>query len=231
VIKNVAGYDLAKLFTGSFGTLGLILSVSVRLHPLPDTRATALGAAADPDRLAGAVVALARAPLELEALDIAWRGGRGGLLAQVGGAEAARRARRAAALMREAGLEHVDVTSDDAALWARQRAGQRSAHRAIVRVAARRTDLPAVLRAVDACQATLVGRCAFGESYVEVSPRHLTELRERLPAGAIAIVLDRPDGADPWPEADAASLELMRAVKRRFDPSCVCNPGVFVGAI
>ena len=34
VIKNVAGYDLAKLFSGSFGTLGLILSISVRLHPL-----------------------------------------------------------------------------------------------------------------------------------------------------------------------------------------------------
>ena len=36
VIKNVAGYDLAKLFAGSFGTLGLIATVSVRLHPLPD---------------------------------------------------------------------------------------------------------------------------------------------------------------------------------------------------
>ncbi len=35
VIKNVAGYDLGKLFTGSFGTLGLIVRVAVRLHPLP----------------------------------------------------------------------------------------------------------------------------------------------------------------------------------------------------
>ncbi|MFL5904555.1 MAG: FAD-binding oxidoreductase, partial [Solirubrobacteraceae bacterium] len=35
VIKNVAGYDLAKLFTGAFGTLGLIVQVSVRLHPRP----------------------------------------------------------------------------------------------------------------------------------------------------------------------------------------------------
>ena len=38
VIKNVAGYDLAKLFSGSFGTLGLILSVNVRLHPLQETQ-------------------------------------------------------------------------------------------------------------------------------------------------------------------------------------------------
>ena len=36
VIKNVAGYDIAKLMAGSFGTLGLILSVNVRLHPLPE---------------------------------------------------------------------------------------------------------------------------------------------------------------------------------------------------
>ena len=43
VIKNVAGYDLAKLFTGSFGTLGLIATISVRLHPDPEHTATAHG--------------------------------------------------------------------------------------------------------------------------------------------------------------------------------------------
>ena len=40
VIKNVAGYDLGKLFTGSYGTLGLIASVAVRLHPLPPATVT-----------------------------------------------------------------------------------------------------------------------------------------------------------------------------------------------
>src|SRR3954470_11469733 len=59
VIKNVAGYDLAKLFTGSCGTLGLIVRVAVRLHPLPDGTATAAGATDDPDRLGAAAVALA----------------------------------------------------------------------------------------------------------------------------------------------------------------------------
>src|SRR2546423_2056895 len=41
VIKNVAGYDLAKLFTGAFRTLGAILPVAVRLHPPPERTATA----------------------------------------------------------------------------------------------------------------------------------------------------------------------------------------------
>ena len=51
VIKNVAGYDLAKLFAGSFGTLGLIATVSVRLHPLPTKTATVAHAFDDPDAL------------------------------------------------------------------------------------------------------------------------------------------------------------------------------------
>jgi len=39
VVKNVAGYDLGRLFTGSFGTLGLIVEAVFRLHPLPPSTA------------------------------------------------------------------------------------------------------------------------------------------------------------------------------------------------
>ena len=73
VIKNVAGYDLAKLFTGSFGTLGLIVEVAVRLHPRPRTQATATATTDDPAELARAASALAHSSLELQSLDVLWR--------------------------------------------------------------------------------------------------------------------------------------------------------------
>ncbi len=40
VIKNVAGFDVSRLFAGSWGTLGVILSASLRLWPMPKTTQT-----------------------------------------------------------------------------------------------------------------------------------------------------------------------------------------------
>ncbi len=73
VIKNVAGYDLGKLFAGAFGTLGLIAEVTVRLHPRPARSATVLARSSDPAALAAAASALAHAPLEADCLDL-WCG-------------------------------------------------------------------------------------------------------------------------------------------------------------
>ncbi len=237
-IANVAGYDLARLFCGSFGTLGVMLSLTVRLVPRPPRTATALGLADDPETLAGAAVALAAAPLDLYALDIAWRGGRGGLLAQAAGRHARPRAGRAATFMTDAGLSQVEVSSADTNLWARQRAGQRSVRHALVRISARPSQLPSLLALADRCGATVVGRAASGVSYLELEAAHLDALRRGLAPGMYAELLDRPtpgvaasDLTGPWGPRDDAARALMRAVKFSFDPAGVCNPGLSLGGI
>jgi glycolate oxidase FAD binding subunit len=51
VVKNVAGYDLGKLFAGSRGRLGLVARVALRLHPRPAAEATVVAETDDPRRL------------------------------------------------------------------------------------------------------------------------------------------------------------------------------------
>jgi glycolate oxidase FAD binding subunit len=235
VIKNVAGYDLAKLFAGSFGTLGMILSVSVRLHPLPEQSASAVGASDDPAIIAAGARALAAAPLELDSLDVEWSAGSGSVLARCSGADPARRSERSAELLRAAGLEQIDVSIDDEALWAGQRGAQRSASRALVRVSAPPSALERILTSAQSCEATVVGRAALGTSYLELEPDGLARLRGSLPAGTPIVVLDFPpelrQGLDPWGSLDKGAIELMRRVKARFDPAGTCSPGAFVGGI
>jgi glycolate oxidase FAD binding subunit len=235
VIKNVAGYDIAKLFSGAFGTLGAILEVSVRLHPVAPASSTALGASGDPEVLSEGARLLTMAPLELEALDVAWQSGWGQILARLAGAEAPRRIARVAALMSEAGLEDVDAVSGDDDLWARQRAAQRSDDAVLVRVAARPSGLAQVVRTTRSCEGRLVGRAALGLSWIEVAAEMLGTLRDELGRQATIVVLDAPQGVrdslDPWGAREGTELELMRRIKMRFDPAGACNPGVFVGGI
>ena len=53
VVKNVAGYDMMKLFTGSYGTLGILTEVTLRVYPLPANSGTVI--------LTGAVEGLSKA--------------------------------------------------------------------------------------------------------------------------------------------------------------------------
>ena len=92
VIKNVAGYDLAKLMTGAYGTLGVVTEVSVRLHPAPRESLTVVVRRDDPRALAAAARELTHRPLEAERLDLRWEGDAGAVLVQLCGASAPERA-------------------------------------------------------------------------------------------------------------------------------------------
>jgi glycolate oxidase FAD binding subunit len=238
VIKNVAGYDLAKLFTGSFGTLGLIVEVVMRLHPRPAATMTAAGRADDPRVLAEAASAVAHSPFGPDCLDVCWAEGVGEVLARFAGAAPDAGAEEVAELMQQAGLE-TRLEGDDEALWDRQRRRQRSPDGTVVRVSALASELPKVVRSAEVVGASLVGRAGLGLSWLtlaggegsEVVPS-IEELRRRLHPFP-CVVLDAPqdvrEKVDPW--GDASAMALMRRVKDRFDPLGVCNPGIFVGGI
>ncbi|MFQ5352098.1 MAG: FAD-binding oxidoreductase [Candidatus Binatia bacterium] len=69
VVKNVAGYDLPRLFTGSWGTLGVITEVTLRTHPLAPQATTMRLSFEDPASLEHARVALFASALPLAAMD------------------------------------------------------------------------------------------------------------------------------------------------------------------
>jgi glycolate oxidase FAD binding subunit len=73
VVKNVAGYDLGKLFAGSYGTLGLITEATFRLHPLPTVSSGHGVERRDPESAAAAVQAVCFSPLAPSSIDLRWK--------------------------------------------------------------------------------------------------------------------------------------------------------------
>ena len=228
VIKNVAGYDLAKLFCGSFGTLGLIVRVAVRLHPLPPRTTSAVGTSGDAERLGVAARGLAALPLEADCLDVDWRDGAGRLLVRFGSAAAADQAAAAVTRMREHGLVDCEVVGDDDELWMAQRVHQRGD--CVLKVSGRATDLPAVCRT----GAAVVGRPALGLYWLSLPAdgAAVAAARDALAPRACTLLDAWPElRAAAWASPDAGALALMARVKERFDPARIFRPGTSVKGI
>ena len=149
-----------------------------------------------------------------------WPGATGAasLLAQAAGAQAMARAtlRRGDDAGRRPRQSSMS-SEDDGALWARQRAGQRSAgagDRARHGAPERRSR--AFCAAVERCGGALVGRAALGISYVELDPHAIGALRAHLPDRAIGTRARpargmRAAAIDPWPAGDGAALRADAA--------------------
>ena len=112
VVKNVAGYDLAKLFCGSEGRFGLIARVALRLHPRPEAARTLAVRVDSAAAAATKARAILRSPVEASAVDVVWPGW---LAVLIEGSQAAVDAQFAAAQALVGGAEDFGSIWEEAA--------------------------------------------------------------------------------------------------------------------
>jgi glycolate oxidase FAD binding subunit len=213
VVKNVAGYDLGKLFAGSRGTLGLITEATFRLHPLP--QAVAYVVAEFPpdqtDRAARAAIAVAGSPLAPAAVELDWpeTGGplRIGVALEGTASGVAARAEQVSVLLvgPDPGIADPAIAVGDAApsWWGRHPVGPEVApDRAgtVIRVSCWLAEMAGVLRAFGAPALECGVRPAVGGS---------------IGAGVLYARLDPGTG----PEAAASYVRRVRELAAGTGPS------------
>lgn len=233
VVKNVAGYDLGKLYTGAHGTLGVVVSTTWRLHPVPPVRRV-VTLELDDTAVAGPLsVALSRStltPAAVELIGTADGAARLIVLFESIAESVADQARAAVALL--GGGVESDQLPDDFG----RRPG--STEDVLLRLAFVPAALPTVLAALPP-KTQVAAHAGAGVAYAAVSAAEaadtLPSLRAAIaPHDGSAVLLHAPAGVrdrlDHWgPVGD--SLDLMRRVKERFDPERRLSRGRFIGGL
>ncbi|MGH3488419.1 MAG: FAD-binding oxidoreductase [Actinopolymorphaceae bacterium] len=246
VIKNVAGYDLAKVLSGSLGALGLVVEVVLRVHPLPEATGT-LALPCDVPTAFFLTTGLHASPLEPVATE--WYAGR--LLVRFEGTRAGVTTRldKAVALMRSeradrGGAEVLDGAAE-ATAWDQLAECVRGAPGdTVLRAGTQPSDLPPLAAQLDALagehgvEAALTssvgvgvqtvrlrGGTPDGHAGVVAAWRHAV-----LAQGGSVTLHRRIDGLDDlvpsWGPAPATA-PLLRALKRQLDPEDRLAPGRF----
>lgn len=248
VVKNVAGFDLPKLMVGSLGTLGAIVTVTLRVHPVPQTVRAAVLHLETADQVTRALREVVARRLEPESLALY---NYGALVATFAGTRGGVDAQLATVL----GEVAAAAQADGAELTALERESYEQRERAVRRDGAWRVRIVAPPAypvatlgafvaeppvAVPVAYPLLgVALHAYGEADEPQPGEHLEDLRAHVAAqtggrGAV-IVHAMPAAArgrcDAWSSAPVAELSLMRTLKQNFDPLGLANPGRFIGGL
>ena len=249
VVKNVAGYDLMKLFTGAYGTLGVITQVTVRVYPLPEASGTVV-LSGEPTALAKAAQTLLSSALTPIAVDLlsaslAEKLGVGKAIAlmvrfQSVAASVKEQSARLLAVGAKLGLQGTAVgESDEADLWQRlkQSIWASAKESAIIckigvmpsEAVGMLRELPLESGVIHAGLGLGVLRFEAGTAEVVLQVRRWCELK-----GGFLSILEAPLGIkqelDVW-GYNGKALELMRRIKQQFDPENILSPNRFVGGI
>jgi glycolate oxidase FAD binding subunit len=238
VVKNVAGFDLSRLLTGSWGTLGVITEVTLRLYALPKMDRTFAIQLNGSEKAVGSLVSgITASPLTPYALLLVSRSAARGLglgenpvlLIRFGGNEAVVRA-QVDALSRLSKPGEVEL-----GVWGKLRELEHDAH-TVVRVSSlpRRflavgaqilaDDIPGVRTYVDPRRGVL--RVTAGHDSENLAPNASVDFR--ITAGeSTEVVYERLD-PDIWPLFSPSSVSdsLSQGIKKAYDPYNILNPGI-----
>jgi glycolate oxidase FAD binding subunit len=249
VVKNVAGYDLGKLFTGSLGSLGLIVETIFRLHALPPERRVVTIELNATDAFGPALQALLQSALIPTVLDFQWEHGNGRLIVFFEGIEPSvvAQSERAVELAAPFGTARTVDEAEAATLWKQihqppWRGGETGLKintvpaqlgRLLgdVEEVAHRHGLDTRVSGHAAMTIPLVALRGADEAVAAAT----AELRSRVAQGGGAlVVLQAPpevkEAVDVWgPAGD--TMPIMRRIKEQFDPTGMMNPGRFVGGL
>lgn len=249
VVKNVAGYDLMKLLTGSYGTLGIMTQVTLRLYPLQESSQTVFlsGEASAVARVMQALLNSGLTPTAIdllsatvcEPLDLSAAMGLSmGLLVRFQGlAESVtEQVKRLMALGQSQELTTAVPLAEDQ-LW--QCLGQvltreASADRVLCKWAVRSAETVATLSYLqekfpDASARFHVGGGLGQVQFPSMTAADMLGVRSFVEArGGFLTVLEAPDelkaSLDVW-GYQGNGLGWMRSIKQQFDPQGLLSPG------
>jgi glycolate oxidase FAD binding subunit len=248
VVKNVAGYDLMKLFTGSYGTLGVISQVTFRLYPLPDASATVVltGTAADVSQAADTLRASALTPTQADLLSSQLVSGLGlgkglGLIARFQSIHESvkEQSNRLLEVGQKLGLTGVIYSAaEEAELWQGLREQMYcSVTEAVIicKIGVLPTAAMEVLTQVEMGLIHMSGGLGMLQFDGQMGVEQVLKMRNTLVGfGGFLTVLAAPvavkESLDVWGYG-GNGLEIMRGIKKRFDPGSILSPARFVGGI
>jgi glycolate oxidase FAD binding subunit len=245
VVKNVAGYDLMKLFTGSYGTLGIIGQLTFRVYPMQEVSGSlVLTGTADAISQAASILrgsALTPTQADLLSAQLVSHLGLGkglGLIARFQSINESvkEQSNRLLEVGKNLGLDGAIYTDkDDAILWQRL---QKQIYSPATEstITCKIGVLPSA--AVEILNQVKIGliHISSGLGWLQLEEQdQVLKLRDRCQANqGFLTILDAPvtikQKIDVWGYTGNA-LPLMRRIKKQFDDQNILSPGRFVGGI